>query len=190
MKKELSCLSKMVISLLAFYVVIQSFNKVTAASEPTITVAEELGIYPEKEVIYMDCFQPVVTERYVVEGPEIVEEIDEGLLPDVELLARAVEAEAENQNLMGKRLVAAVILNRVGSDKFPDDVESVIYQKNQFSVVSSGRIDRVTPSEDSIRAAKLEIENRSDSNILFFSAGGYNKYCKPGYKYGDHYFGY
>lgn len=192
MKKELSYILRTMLSLIAVYVAIQTYNKVTAAPEEHITVAEELGIYPEKEVIYLDCFKPVVAERYVIEGPEVAneDEIEEELLPDIELIARAVEAEAENQNLMGKRLVAAVILNRLGSDRFPDDVKSVIYQKNQFSVVSSGRINRVTPSEDSIKAAKLEIEDRSDSDILFFSAGGYNKYCKPGYKYGDHYFGY
>lgn len=190
MKKELSYLVRMLMSLVAIYVAIQMYNKVTAAPEKCITVAEELGIQPVKEVIYLDAFQPTVAERYVIEGPEVIEEEEEELPPDIELIARAVEAEAENQNLMGKRLVAAVILNRVGSDRFPDDVKSVIYQKNQFSVVSSGRINRVTPSEDSIKAAKLEIEDRSDSDIVFFSAGGYNKYCKPGYKYGDHYFGY
>lgn len=109
----------------------------------------------------------------------------------LEMLAVCVEAEAGNQGLRGKRLVADVILNRVESDIFPDDIVSVITQHNQFSTYTDGAMDRVVePSEETIRAVQMELEKRIDTKILYFTAGYYNPYCKPAYKYKDHYFGY
>lgn len=118
--------------------------------------------------------------------------IDEELYCDsLEMLAVCVEAEAGNQGLKGKRLVADVILNRVDSDKFPNDIESVISQRNQFSTYTDGAMDRVSePSEETIKAVQMELEQRIDSKILYFTAGRYNPYCTPAYKYKDHYFGY
>ena len=108
----------------------------------------------------------------------------------LDLLAMVVQAEAGNQGLMGKQLVVDVILNRVDNPKFPNDLESVLRQSGQFSVVSSGAIYRVTVDEETIEAIRLELEERTDSDILFFCAGGFNSCCEPAYKYGDHYFGY
>ncbi len=108
----------------------------------------------------------------------------------VELLATCVEAEAGNQDLKGKQLVADVILNRVDSDRFPDDVESVITQKYHFSTYWDGSMDNTEPSDEAYEAVCMELVERLDDEILFFSAGGYSKYCKPAYQYGDHYFGY
>ena len=116
---------------------------------------------------------------------------DELYCDSLETLAICVEAEAGNQDLYGKRLVVDVILNRVDSERFPNDIESVIYQKNQFSTSFDGGMDRVKePSEETYEAVRMELENRTDPDILFFTAGDYNKYCSPAYKYGDHYFGY
>lgn len=109
---------------------------------------------------------------------------------ETELFAKCVEAEASNQGFEGKRLVADVILNRVDSEKFPDDIESVITQKNAFSSYSDGGIDRAEPTDETYEAIKLEQEQRKDSEILYFSAGEYNKYSIPAYKYKEHYFGY
>lgn len=132
-----------------------------------------------KEVIYMSLSTEVEQEL-----PEVVEE------PDwMEFLAKCVEAEAGNQGLMGKRLVVDVILNRVDSDRFPDDVRSVIIQRGQFAVYPHA-MSRVTPTEETYEAIRAELAERTDEQILFFTAGSYNKYCIPAYKYGDHYFGY
>ena len=107
-----------------------------------------------------------------------------------EILAKCVESEAGNQGLMGKRFVVDVILNRVDSETFPNDVTSVINQKGQFSVVSNGRINRTEPSEETYEAIRMELEHRTDDQILFFASGNYNKCSVPAYKHGDHYFGY
>ena len=106
----------------------------------------------------------------------------------LELLALCVEAEAGNQGLYGKQLVVDVILNRVDDPDFPNCIYDVIMQKNQFSVVSDGRINQVTPTEETYEAIKLEIEHRQNTEILFFTAEGFSKYGTPWMKIGDHYF--
>lgn len=110
---------------------------------------------------------------------------------ELELIAKCVESEAGNQNDLGKRLVVDVILNRVDSERFPDDVESVISQKYHFTTFWNGEMDKIkSPSQETFDAIDAELETRTDDKILFFTSGGYNKYCIPAYKYGDHYFGY
>ena len=46
---------------------------------------------------------------------------------DLELLACLVWAEAGNQDLKGKQLVADVVLNRMYDPRFPDTISDVIY---------------------------------------------------------------
>ena len=116
---------------------------------------------------------------------------DEIFCDSLEILAICVEAEAGNQDLYGKRLVVDVILNRVDSDRFPDTIEGVISQKYQFTTYWDGSMGRVDePSPETYEAVKMELESRTDDSILFFTAGNYNTYCTPAYRYGDHYFGY
>lgn len=60
--------------------------------------------------------------------------------PDVELLAKVTYAEAGNQTLEQQLAVAAVILNRVESESFPNTIQEVISQKGQFSSVKGGTV--------------------------------------------------
>lgn len=105
-------------------------------------------------------------------------------------ICRCVEAEATNQGLLGKCLVADVILNRIESDCFPNTAAEVITAKNQFAVHSNGRMWRVPVTHETLKAVRLELKERTDSEIMYFSAGGYNPSCVPAYQFGDHYFGY
>ena len=151
---------------------------------------------PEPEVKIIEKYIEVVrdpAEINVVEvvRPETTEEPKkEYFLDELRVLARCVEAEAGNQDLLGKRLVVDVVLNRVDSDKFPDDIISVIYQDGQFSVVDSGMIDLVEPSDDTWDAIWLEIERRTDSDILYFRSGHPHTWLENNYQHGAHYFGY
>ena len=128
-----------------------------------------------------------IREVYLKEIPTDQEQID---IDSLEILAKCVEAEAGNQDLVGKRLVVDVILNRVDSDRFPDDIISVISQENQFTVWSNGMLQKAKPTEETFEAIRLELDKRTDSEIMFFTAKHYNKYCIPAYVHGDHYFGY
>ena len=78
------------------------------------------------------------------------------------LLARIAMAEAEGCNTQTKTLIIMCVLNRVWSDEFPDTIEEVIFQENQFSPISDGRWDRVEPNEDCYEAVKIVMEAKYD----------------------------
>lgn len=67
---------------------------------------------------------------------------------DSYLLAKIAMAEAEGEDTEGKACVIMVVLNRMLSDEFPNTIEGVIFQDNQFSPVSNGRFDSVEPNDD------------------------------------------
>ena len=129
-----------------------------------------------------------VTEVVYIETPAEVSEFE--WTDELLYLAKCVQAEAGNQDQLGKRLVVDVILNRVDSSRFPNTIEGVINQPHQFSVVSNGSINRQEPTEDTLEAVRLEIERRTDDDVLFFRTGHYHTFCEPAYHHGAHYFGY
>ena len=69
------------------------------------------------------------------------------------LLARLVSGEARGEPYIGQVAVAAVVLNRVRSDEFPDTVSGVIFQRGAFDAVWDGQFD-MQPTDSSIRAAR------------------------------------
>lgn len=100
---------------------------------------------------------------------------------EIALMAKVVRAEAGNQDNVGKRLIVDVILNRVDSPLFPNTVEEVVEQENQFSMYQWYTIDDLNAVTD-------EIVDRTDKEILFFRTGNYHNIGEPAYQYGDHYF--
>jgi N-acetylmuramoyl-L-alanine amidase len=78
------------------------------------------------------------------------------------LLARIAMAEAEGCNTQTKTLIIMCVLNRVWSDEFPDTIEEVIFQENQFSPIDNGRWDRVEPNKDCYEAVKIVMEAKYD----------------------------
>ncbi len=123
--------------------------------------------------------------------PEItleVETMTEGFDKQIDLLCRCVEAEAGNQSILGKRLVCDVILNRVNSEAFPDGIEDVINQPGQFGVVANGSINTVVPSEETIAAVLTELNERIDSEIIYFQTKGYSEYGTPVTQVEAHFF--
>ena len=54
---------------------------------------------------------------------------------------------------IGQVAVAAVVLNRVRSDEFPDTVSGVIFQRGAFDAVWDGQFD-LSPEASCIRAAR------------------------------------
>ncbi len=72
---------------------------------------------------------------------------------DVNLLARAIYGEARGEPYVGQVAVAAVILNRVKSSKFPNTISGVIYQSGAFDAVSDGQIN-LTPDNTAKKAAQ------------------------------------
>ena len=107
---------------------------------------------------------------------------------EFEYLTKCVQAEAGIEDLKGKRLVAAVILNRVEDERFPDTITEVIDAPKQFAVVANGTINEVEADDETILACQLEMQKRTDEEIFYFNNSPKisGKFC---YKWGKHYFG-
>ena len=72
---------------------------------------------------------------------------------NVNLLARVVYGEARGEPYTGQVAVAAVVLNRVKSSKFPNTISGVVYQSGAFDAVSDGQIN-MTPDATAKKAAQ------------------------------------
>ncbi|MCD8120180.1 MAG: cell wall hydrolase [Lachnospiraceae bacterium] len=112
---------------------------------------------------------------------------------DYNNLLRIVQAEAENQGEIGKILVANVIVNRVKSSKFPNNITDVIFQDGQFSPVSNGRFYSVTVSASTKEAVDKALagEDYSDGALYFVNykcAKGWFNTLNYLFQYGDHVF--
>lgn len=59
---------------------------------------------------------------------------------EVRLMSAIIWCEAGNQDEAGKQAVGIVVMNRVASDKFENDVESVIYEPGQFRPKTDGKL--------------------------------------------------
>lgn len=79
---------------------------------------------------------------------------------DIQLMANAVYGESRGEPFVGQVAVAAVILHRVESPKFPDSVSGVIFQPGAFTAVQDGQI-WLTPNATA-RKAVLDAINGWD----------------------------
>lgn len=94
---------------------------------------------------------------------------------DYENLLAIVEAEAGGEDVKGRIMVANVILNRVASEQFPNDVTGVIWQRTggsiQFSPTADGRIYTVKISDTTREAVNRAIDGEDLSRgALYFVA--------------------
>ncbi|NLP45912.1 MAG: hypothetical protein GX347_02570 [Epulopiscium sp.] len=94
---------------------------------------------------------------------------------DLEALYRIVEAEATQEDMIGRILIANVVFNRVRSDGFPNTVYDVIHQKingrAQFSPIDDQRYFTVTVSEKTKEAVQRALAGEDYSKgALFFVA--------------------
>ncbi len=72
---------------------------------------------------------------------------------NLNLISRFVYAESRGEPYTGQVAVAAVILNRVRSSKFPNTVSGVVYQSGAFTCVSDGQIN-LSPNDTAKKAAQ------------------------------------
>ncbi|MCW3489952.1 cell wall hydrolase [Dethiobacter alkaliphilus] len=93
---------------------------------------------------------------------------------EMDLFARIVHAEAEGESFEGQVAVAAAILNRVRSDRYPNTMTGVVYQVEggyyQYSPVLDGRINR--PAGESAKRAAQEALDGNDPS--WGATGFYN----------------
>lgn len=92
---------------------------------------------------------------------------------DLYWLSRVIYAESGNQPLEGMMAVGNVILNRIDHPSFPNTIEGVLAQKNQFTTYRSGRIASCTPNAQSVIAAKLVLDGgvvEETEDALYFDS--------------------
>lgn len=87
---------------------------------------------------------------------------------DIQLMANAVYGEARGEPYIGQVAVAAVILNRIEDEKFPDTASGVIFEPLAFTAVADGQI-WLTPNEEAKRAVIDAINGWDPSeNALYY----------------------
>ncbi|WP_394138176.1 cell wall hydrolase [Cytobacillus oceanisediminis] len=72
---------------------------------------------------------------------------------NVDTMAHIVNGEARGESYEGQVAVAAVILNRIESNDFPNAISQVIYQRNAFTAINDGQY-RLLPGSSSYQAVK------------------------------------
>lgn len=94
---------------------------------------------------------------------------------EYEILCRIVEAETGNGCLIEQKMnVAWCVLNRVNDEEFPNDIESVVFQKLngnfQFSPLYDNRYWEVFITDDTMKAVDEVLKNIGKHDGLFFMA--------------------
>ena len=152
----------------------------TESLEPLGPKIEEM-IADEVETI--DIVEPIIEAEETVDEP-IISVSNE----DIELLALVTMAEAEGESEEGKRMVIDTILNRVDSERFDNTISEVIYAPNQFTSMRNGRVDRCYVADDIYQLVIEELINRTNYDVLYFTAYQYGAYGTPMFQIGNHYF--
>lgn len=104
----------------------------------------------------------VLADEPIEEAEEVVKRYE----PDEkewELLARAVYSEARGEPEVGQVAVAAVILNRLEDEKFPNTISGVIFQPRAFTAVADGQF-WYTPDEKAYEAVEKALIGEDPSN--------------------------
>lgn len=189
-------LTRFSLILLSFILCLVIVLRVTAGSvntdEAVILTARDIEIEPLILTQTMVRYQaPEIKSASVIfYEPKIVEEVWPYPIAqeEIDLIALVTMAEAEGETELGKRLVIDTILNRMDDPHFPDTVHDVIYYPNAFSVMQNGRIDRCCIMPEIVELVKEELLNRTNSECVFFMAGGYSAYGEPMFQECCHYF--
>lgn len=102
------------------------------------------------------------------------------------LLVRLVAAEAGDEPLLCQVCLAALVLNRRDSDRFPNTVSGVIRQKGAFSAVTEGRLFSVTDPEKlesarvAVAAAAYGMDPAGGSLYYAFGSGSFVPLLRAG----------
>lgn len=127
----------------AFDMVKQSLES-TKNEEHTSTILKENNEKPTtNEETTIEIIVEEETSKDVVIEPVSKEETiskeetsqNNGYTSDEILLLRIASCEAGDQGVVGMAYVIKVVLNRVESNEFPNNIRDVIYEKKQFSAI-------------------------------------------------------
>lgn len=144
-----------------------------------LEVHTEESLLADKESIMIGIASRTSSGQRVVDCSELQRESKYQLdQADLDVLLRIVEAEAGCEDEEGKLLVANVILNRLNSEKFPDSITEIVFQRengvSQFSPVADGSYSKVTISQETVNAVGRALAGEDISRgALYFAARKY-----------------
>lgn len=178
-KKAISALVTINLLFLAGYFCVTGVQANRIASTPAFRMKLDAAYVADEKSSTMGMVSVAASGQRVVDfgvmEQERLYELDE---KDYEILLRIVEAEAGGEDEDGRLLVANVVLNRVNNEKFPDTVSEVVFQRSngvtQFSPVASGRLWKVTISEETVAAVDRALNGEDISQgAMYFAARKY-----------------
>lgn len=166
----------------------------TTKADTTIMADKDSAI--ESTTAYLSSAEAEVKEYYTSTYAPVEIYYTEA---DYDALLKIVHAEAGNQDDIGKILVANVIINRVKSSIYPDDIYSVITQNDgetyQFSpVIPGGSFYWVEPTEHTKQCVDRALagEDYSQGALYFCCETGpdswFNTRLTFLFTHGPHYF--
>ena len=179
-KRALSGLLMMNLLFLAGLLSLCRIEEIRRELQQTVTeVYPEESLLADKESIMMGIASRTSSGQRVVDCSELQRDSKYRLeQEELEALLRIVEAEAGCEDEEGKLLVANVVLNRLNSDKFPDSITEIVFQREngvtQFSPVADGSYYKVMISEETVDAVGRALAGEDISRgALYFAARKY-----------------
>lgn len=131
------------------------------------------------EVVYEQLYQ--IDHDIVTVTNTTVEDEIKRVQHDIDVVAAVVEAEARNQEMIGKVAVAATLFNR--ADATGRGIE--VIAREAYAYPYSGPI-----SEESYRAVEIAMNNRDlfPEDMMYFRTEHYHNFGVPYMQIQDHYF--
>lgn len=127
---------------------------------------------------------PINSRAYERQCPKPIEVTYE----EAQELMKIAWCEARNQGIDGQRFVMSVVINRVNSPDYPDNIHDVIFQPHQFA--TEGMKDAEVTRETHLALAELEMGNLVPEVIAFEKSESdfLNQYFDKAFTFKDHTF--
>nr|WP_256721733.1 spore cortex-lytic enzyme [Paenibacillus odorifer] len=91
-------------------------------------------------------------------------------IEEMDILAKVIYSESRGEPYKGQVAVGAVVMNRIQSSQFPNNIKNVVFQKGAFTAVSDGQY-WLTPNRTAYLAALDAVRGWDPTNnsIYYFN---------------------
>jgi N-acetylmuramoyl-L-alanine amidase len=91
-------------------------------------------------------------------------------IEEMDILAKVIYSESRGEPYKGQVAVGAVVMNRIQSSQFPNNIKDVVFQKGAFTAVSDGQY-WLTPNQTAYLAALDAVRGWDPTNnsIYYFN---------------------
>jgi N-acetylmuramoyl-L-alanine amidase len=128
-------------------------------------VSEENGVAADKTIAAQPISQPIPDRNN--QAPAVSRKSAHVSSHNLDSLAKVVFGEARGEPFVGQVAIAAVVLNRVESDKFGSTVNEVIFEPGAFTAVSDGQY-YLQPNNEAYQAAQAAIDGWDPTNDAIY----------------------